>query len=103
MNGVAISIQYKIDAYDTIEDRIDIVRVQNIELYVNNLFQIFAWHQIVNVDVVNIVDMQNITKYNNIINVSDIDIENSISQYHTNKKNKIRQVIRWFRHLARTS
>jgi hypothetical protein len=103
MNGVAISIQYKCDAFDNITDRTDIVRIQNIEYYINNLFDIFAWHKIVNVDVVNIVDMQNITKNNNIVNVSDTDIDNSISQYPAKKKNKIRQVIRWFRHLARTS
>ena len=103
MNGVAISIQYKCDAFDSITDRTDIVRIQNIEYYIRSLFDIFAWHEIVNVDVVNIVDMQNITKNNNIVNVSDKDIDNSIMQYPTKKKNKIRQVIRWFRHLARTS
>lgn len=102
MNGIAVTIQFKLDAFDKVHQRVDVIRIQNIEYYVNSLFQIFSWHKIIDANMVNIVDIDTnkIELVTNIHSVSDTDIDQCTNQYPAKKRNKICQCIRWFKHLV---
>lgn len=81
MNGLAVTIQYKIDVYDKIIERVDAVRVETIEMYVEHLHQLYAWHSIIDVELINIIDLQH--------HIS------SFTWLKKNKKSKIAKLCNW--------